>query len=83
MMAAKQISSRLLLLLLIISLALRIVGLRDKMLVSPIKLGQWLVGPQVVLVPINFKLDRPPLRLTLALKDKAQTRRLILSQPQL
>jgi hypothetical protein len=83
MMAAKQISSRLLLLLLIISLALRIVGLRDKMLVSPIKLGQWLVGPQVVLVPINFKLDRPLLRLTLALKDKAQTRRLILSQPQL
>ena len=39
MMAAKQISSRLLLLLLIISLALRIVGLRDKMLVNPIKLG--------------------------------------------
>ena len=83
MMAAKPISSSLLILQLIISLGLRVVGLQVKMLANPIKLGQWSVAPPVVQAPSNFKLDRPPRRLTQALKAKARTRRLVLSQAQL
>jgi hypothetical protein len=41
MMAAKPISSSLIILQLIISLGLRVLGLQVKMLVNRIKLGQW------------------------------------------